>query len=151
MDRAIARFENFRTAVFAALPTLANAMSTHPWEPLSRIRQIVANTASLTPTSEEVRVAATENMPVLEGGYNAVAGTSTVYFRCDVPLLRSFRFPPAFPIPELTDGQGDIAVAIPSALDIPNPTAANTAQFDVNHFTNTYDTRIHDTLVRWLK
>lgn len=151
IDRAIDRFETFRDRLVSLSPVFAAAASAvRPWKPLRMLRDSIAHLAQLTPDSEEVRGAASERMPDLPGGYFAVAGESTVYFRCDLPMLRSFRFPPAFPIPELTDGLGDIAVAVHSAWDIPHATAANRVRIGVNHFTNTFDLRVHQAVIDWI-
>ncbi|MFO0945218.1 MAG: alpha/beta hydrolase [Planctomycetota bacterium] len=117
---------------------------------LERIELFLTGIGQLVPDSPEVQEVACSKMPPLAGGYFAIAGNVPTLFRIDLPMLR-IRVPPSWDIPEWTDGQGDMAVTVPSALDIPHATAGNTRVLPVNHMTATRDRTVHDLIIEWLR
>ena len=60
----------------------------------------LSNLSELRPGSAEVRQCSVDKLPVLPGGYYALAGTNPTY----LPVVADLRLPPALPLPELTDG-----------------------------------------------
>ena len=116
-----------------------------------RFKQFVTNLSQLTPQASEIQAAATALLPDLPGGYFAIAGDVPTFLRADFPMLGAVRLPPSLPIPELTDGAGDMAVSVDSALDIPNRNATNSRVFPVNHMTVTLDRQVQDTVIDWLR
>lgn len=120
-------------------------------KPFEYFREFVHNISQLTPDSAIVRESAIERLPPLPGGYFAVAGNVATYVCCAVPLMGRIQLPPALNLPELTNGQGDMAVAIDSALAIPDASAARTAIAPVNHFIDAFDRQVHEAVIRWIR
>ncbi len=118
--------------------------------PLEGFRALLENLSQLTPDSDEVRRAASESLPPLPGGYFAIAGSVPTFFACELPLVGRLRIPPPLPrVREFSDGKGDMAVAIESALDIPGRAPDRTLVLPVNHVTATYDPAVHEALLEW--
>ncbi|MCH6552317.1 MAG: hypothetical protein IH804_09945 [Planctomycetes bacterium] len=118
--------------------------------PLEGLRALLENLSQLTPDSDEVRRAASESLPPLPGGYFAIAGSVPTFFACELPVVGRLRIPPPLPrVREFSDGQGDMAVSIESALDIPGRTPDRTLVLPVNHITATYDPAVHEALLEW--
>lgn len=119
-------------------------------ELLGRVELFLMGIGQLAPESPEVLEVASSKLPPLPGGYFAIAGNVPTLLRIDLPILR-FRIPPPWDIPEWTDGEGDMAVRVTSALDIPHPTANNTRILPVNHMTATRDRGVHDVVREWVR
>ncbi len=118
--------------------------------PLEGLRALLENISQLTPDSHEVRRAASENLPPLPGGYFAIAGNVPTFFACELPVVGRLRIPPPLPgVREFSDGQGDMAVAVESALDIPGPDPGRCRVLPVNHVTATYDAAVHEAVLEW--
>ena len=113
---------------------------------LDHFGSFLSNLSELRPGSAEVRQCSVDKLPALPGGYYALAGTNPTY----LPVVADLRLPPALPLPELTAGQGDMAVAVASALDIPEADAQRTVALPVNHLTAARDHRVHDAVLEWL-
>ncbi|QDU59818.1 PGAP1-like protein [Planctomycetes bacterium Pan216] len=169
VDRSIAiatphrgsRFANLSTTVgqnfgrferlFTLLESFRSTRRSRFLDWFARFQALTANFSLLAPGSEEVSRAKSSDLPTLPGGYYAIAGCSATYFRCEVPVIGKLRLPPTGTIPEFIDGQGDMAVSLESALDIPDPSPHRTRIRPYNHETITFSPRVHDTLVHWIR
>lgn len=107
--------------------------------------------AGMTHDADEIRLASPDRLPSLAGGYQAIAGDVARYFVARLPMVGEIRVPPPFDVPELTDGSGDLLVSVNSALSIPDPIPAALRTLPVSHLTATYDPRVHDALLSWLR
>ena len=120
-------------------------------DPLLGLRQMVANVAQLTPDADEIVAVATASLPKLSEGYFAIAGSDPTCFWCELPVVGRLEWPPLLPVPELTPGQGDCAVAVPSALDIPGGESSTTACHRLNHLSIALGSGVQRDVFRWLQ
>jgi len=147
LQRAFQKVELVREKLLAFLP--------NGYRPVRGfLVQLLENIGQLSPESEEVLSCRSECLPPLPGGYFAVAGNDPTYVSWTLPVIGSGRLPPRLPaslaIPELSPGLGDMAVAVTSALDVPEPDEGRTAIVPLNHLNITFDGRVHELLLRWL-
>jgi pimeloyl-ACP methyl ester carboxylesterase len=141
------QFESVGEKLGSALPAWIAPGSS--W--LAHVRDFITNIGQLTADSAEVQTAACCRLPELPGGYFALAGSSPAYFSCQLPMMGQLRLPPTLAIPELTDTEGDMAVSVASALDIPDAAATRMHILPLNHLAASVSPAAHNQLIAWLR
>lgn len=146
----VAAIESFER-VICGIGGSAVAKSLQKMNDMNPLRTFLLNIGQLKPNADEVRFCASENCPPIGGGYFALAGTEPCYFRYEFPGVGRIALPPSLPIAELQPGVGDMAVAVPSALDIPDFTPSRLRTVPVNHLHAPFDPRVQQQVLRWLQ